>query len=82
MSENFPNWRRKQILSSSKSCKPEGSGMVHLKFWKEKIYNNDTLLSKIIIQNWSRYSFPDMPKLKEFITTKSALQKYVRVLFK
>ena len=55
-------------------CRPEGKGRIYLKYWKGNIYKI-TVPSKDLIQNWwiNKKLFRQQ-KLKEFSTTKPALQ--------
>ena len=63
----------------NRNYKPEGNAMIYLKWWKGRTYNQEYSTSKILLQIWWKIkSFPDKQKLREFSTTKPALQQMLK----
>ena len=67
-----------QLIPQWKLYKPEGNVMMYLKWWKGRIYN----------QEYSTFRYggeiktcPYKQRLKEFSTTKPALQQMLKQLF-
>ena len=70
-----------QLISQQKLYKPEGNGLIYLKWWKRRTQTKNTLPNKPLIQIWWRNRiFPDKQKLREFSTTKPALQQMLKEL--
>lgn len=56
--------------------------MIYSNTESKELKTKKNLPSKVSIQNGRRDTVPDKPKLKKFITTKSALKEMFRDLFK
>ena len=65
-----------QLISQQKLYKPEGKGMIYLKWWKRRNYSQDYANSARFSFRYDREikSFADKQKLGEFSTSKLAVQ--------
>ena len=71
-----------QLISQQKLYKPEGNGMIYLKWWKGRIDNQEYSAHQHSLSDLTRElkSFTDKQKLREFSTTKPALQQMLKQL--
>ena len=54
-----------QLISQQKLYQPEGNGMIYLKWWKGRTYNQEYPTIKILIQIWWRnQNLPRQAKVK------------------
>ena len=63
---------------SAETLQAEGNGRVYLKYWKGKLYNQDNLTRISFKIDGEIKSFWDKQKLREFKTTKPALQQMLK----
>ena len=70
------------MIFQQKLCMPEGNGRIYLKYWKGKNLQPGLLnLAKISFKiDGEIKSFSDKQKLREFNTTKPALQQLLKGL--
>ena len=71
-----------QLISQQKLHKPEGNGMIYLKWWKGRTYTQQYSTQQ---DSSSRFDeeikrFPDNQSLRKFSTTKPALQRMLEEL--
>ena len=79
MTNNIQGNSHQAISWFNRNYKPEGNGMIHLKWWKGRTYNQEYSTSKTLLQIWWKIkSFKQ--KLREFSTTKQALQQMLKEL--
>ena len=69
-----------QLISQQKLYEPEGNGMIYLKWWKGRTYNQEYPARLSFRFDGEIKSFPDKLKLREFSTTKPALQQMLKEL--
>ena len=70
-----------QLISQQKLYKPEGNGMIYLKWWKRRTYNQEYSSQQDSFRfDGEIKSFSDKQRLREFSTTKPALQQMLREL--
>ena len=71
-----------QLISQQKLYKPEGNGMIDLKWWKRRNCNQKYLTSGKLSFRFDGEikRFPDKQKLREFNITKPALQQMLKKL--
>ena len=66
------------MIFQQKLCRSEGNGNIYLKYWKGKSTTKITVTGKDLKIDGEIKSFSDKQKLREFRTTKPALQKMLK----
>ena len=70
-----------QLISQQKLYKPEENDMIYLKWWKGRTYNQEYSSQQDSFRfDGEINSFSDKQRLREFSTTKPALQQMLKEL--